>query len=246
MKRMIFISIFLFLMVMSGCSAISRDSRVVIEFPSVVEDITRRTDVPVYNNSSYYTQIYIRGEKVAEMPPGGSFRTQAHIPFRGMEVPVAALMYNAAGEYVGCYTDVLHLHEYRTSDIQISDRYIKFVDDGERLSGARYKSTGRSVRSLPIPRLKHTLGIQVVYNSNHPGVLRINGDQVKRFPGRGGDRIYYKEWNLMNYRQYGNLYIDIKYYRGNTVVGYSRKKSVYFRVSRPEAYCYAFGPEIYK
>ncbi len=245
MRKLLFISMVFLLIVMSGCSA-TRGSRVVIEFPSVVEAVARRTDVPFYNNSSYYSEIYIRGEKVAEMPPGGSFRTEASVPFRGMEIPVAALMYNAAGDYVGCYTDVLHLYEYRTSDVQISDRKINFVDESSsRLSETqRYNSTGRSRRSLPVPRLKHTLGIQIVYNSNNPGVLRINGDQVKHFSGRDGDRIYYKEWNLLNYRQYGNLYVDIKYYRGNTVVGYSRKKRIYFHVSRPEAYSYAFGPEM--
>jgi len=244
MKKLLFISMVCFLAFLISCSP---GSQMIIEFPSVVETGTRKTDVPFYNNSSYYSKIYIRGEKVVEMPPGGSFRTEAHVPFRGMEIPVAALMYDTDGEYVGCYTDVLHLHEYRTTDIQISDKNIDFVDSSKpRLSGTHeYSSVGRARTKISVPRLKHTLMVQVVHNSNLPGMLRINGQNIKRFSGRDGDRIYYKEWNLLNHRKYGNLYIDIKYYRGNTVVGYSRRKSIYFRVSRPEAYCYVFGPEIY-
>ncbi len=249
MKRFGIFLITVLVFVLSGCWPGSRV--MVVEFPGAVENVTYRTSVPLYNKSSYFAEVYVRGREVAWMPPGASFQTIASVPFVGTEIPIAALLYGPGDQYVGCYTDVLYLSYYRTSEFRITDGRIKYIDENYLQPTERfeYKKKGWVEKHLPVPQLKHTLMVQVVYNSNLAGVLRMNGVEVEKFTGgpvHGRERIYLFEKNLLSYRRYGEIIFDVKYFRGEKVFGYSREGRVNYYISRPKAYQFVFGPDFYK
>jgi hypothetical protein len=208
----------------------------VVEIPSIVNTVSRKTVVPFYNNSDYKAVVYIRGIKAGEMLPGFSTNPIASVPFSGMEIPVVAMMYNNNNNYVGCYTEEVYLSEYRTEDVQINNKNINYLNENKPTGS--YKGTNWFVKKIDVPNLKHTMMVYVVNNNPSKGVLRINGQNITRFTSN--KRFHYIEKNLLNKRR-TNVHFDIKYQDGQTINSYSRKKQVYFQCWKPRAEILVFN-----